>query len=306
MTRALSDLSHAGLLSKSGSTRNATYSRINNSLVKTNSSPNSLKMRKILNGLQEDKVFSELDLRLNLKKYLSSKAYQSFNYAFTEMLNNAIDHSRSKYVNIEVSLNNGAQFTIRDEGIGVFYNVQKTFKLENEFQGLEHLLKGKQSTDPARHSGQGIFFTSRIADLFTITSHKIKVSIDNKADDTFVADHRSLRGTSVYFSINSKSRKILRELFEEYSNDAFEFTKGEMRIKLSANNSHLSRSEAKRLTWGLEKYQKLVFDFKGVKEIGQAFADEIFRVFQAKYPRIQLEAVHMNPAVEFMVKRVAT
>ncbi len=38
--------------------------------------------------------------------------------------------------------------------------------------------------------------------------------------------------------------------------------------------------------------------------VGQAFADEIFRVFHNKYPGIRLQAVNMNEAVKFMVDRV--
>ncbi len=37
--------------------------------------------------------------------------------------------------------------------------------------------------------------------------------------------------------------------------------------------------------------------------VGQAFADEIFRVFHHRYPRIKLETEHMNKSVQFMVER---
>ena len=45
-------------------------------------------------------------------------------------------------------------------------------------------------------------------------------------------------------------------------------------------------------------------DFDKVPMVGQAFADEIFRVFKEKYPHIEIQAVNMDDAVKFMVERV--
>ena len=46
-----------------------------------------------------------------------------------------------------------------------------------------------------------------------------------------------------------------------------------------------------------------MFDFEGVASIGQAFADEIFRVFANAHPAIELIAMHANPEVQQMVRR---
>ena len=67
---------------------------------------------------------------------------------------------------------------------------------------------------------------------------------------------------------------------------------------------HISRSQARRVLSGLEKFKIVVFDFDKVPMIGQSFADEIFRVFQSKHPKIQIEAINMNEAVRFMIDRV--
>lgn len=45
-------------------------------------------------------------------------------------------------------------------------------------------------------------------------------------------------------------------------------------------------------------------DFKGVTRIGQAFSDEIFRVFTNKYPDVHLVTVNTSADVENMIKRV--
>jgi hypothetical protein len=46
-----------------------------------------------------------------------------------------------------------------------------------------------------------------------------------------------------------------------------------------------------------------MFDFKGVELIGQAFADEIFRVFANRHPEIVLHSLNANSAVKRMIER---
>lgn len=67
---------------------------------------------------------------------------------------------------------------------------------------------------------------------------------------------------------------------------------------------YMSRSQACCVLAGFEKFKKIIFDFDRVPSIGQAFADEIFRVFQSRYPHISIEPINMNDAVKFMVGRV--
>ena len=67
---------------------------------------------------------------------------------------------------------------------------------------------------------------------------------------------------------------------------------------------HVSRSQARRILTNLYKFRSIIFDFDKVPMVGQAFADEIFRVFHNKYPDIKLKAINMNEAVQFMIGRV--
>ena len=299
-SRALNDLVAEGFFSKKGATKKAEYVRTRGHEPQ----PNELKLVKVLKGLNEDRVFDEIDLRANLKKNLSKNVHQIVSYAFSEMLNNAIDHSSAKKAEVHVQLDAVRfSFEIRDKGVGLFKNVQKKFTLKDEYEALEHVLKGKQTTMPERHSGQGIFFTSRIADCFEVRSHRIHLRVDNDVKDTFVKEERPLTGTLVSFSIRRRSRKALKDLFDRYTDSDFEFDQGECRVKLSQFNGLLSRSQARRLTTGLESYKRIVFDFKGVAEIGQAFADEIFRVFQNRNPSIKLEFANADNAVTFMIYR---
>lgn len=258
-----------------------------------------------LKGLEEDRVFDQLSHRMNLKRKLSPAAFRIIQYAFTEMLNNAIDHSQAAQVRIEVQVEGGLlTFRILDRGIGAFESVRKKFKLKDIFEAAEHLLKGKQTTAPERHSGQGIFFTSRIADHFMLESAVLKLDVNNTLPDVALLDIKSVRGTSVTFSLKQRSRKDLKELFDSYTGSDLVFDKTVVRMRLSRTaGDYVSRSEARRLLFGLEKFKRIVMDFSGAKGVGQGFADEVFRVFSQKYPEIRIEPLHMSPGVAFVVDR---
>lgn len=301
ITAQLKKLVEDGLLVRVGSTRSAVYHRPKKVPNKT---PVELRIIKKLKGLEEDKVFAEIVRKLSLNQKLNKNAFSIFSYAFTEMLNNAIDHSVSLKCSIVVSFEKGkVTFEVRDLGVGVFFKVRKKFRLKDEFEGLEHVLKGKQTTAPTAHSGEGIFFTSRIADLFILRSHQLKLRIDNNAKDTFISQEKNIRGTSVHFVISKNTKKSLATLFREHTNSDFVFDRADQRIKVAAFGGGLSRSEAKRLLNGLDKFDRLTFDFRGIKEIGQGFADELFRVYARAHPDKTIDYINANRAVEFMIRR---
>ncbi|HXK31411.1 MAG TPA: STAS-like domain-containing protein, partial [Candidatus Paceibacterota bacterium] len=81
--------------------------------------------------------------------------------------------------------------------------------------------------------------------------------------------------------------------------------KTEVRVKLYLMGGiHVSRSQARRVLSGLEKFKTVILDFENVPTVGQAFADEIFRVFKNKHSDIQLIPTNMNEGVNFMINRV--
>lgn len=297
LTRLVSE----GKIARTGSTKNARYFPPRKGAAPQ---PLSVRLIKSLHRLAEDRVFDEIDLRLSLKKKLPENVYRIVYYAFTEMLNNAIDHSRAKNAEIVMVLGAGKlSFTIRDRGIGAFANMRQKFKLASEFEALEHLIKGRQTTFPEQHTGQGVFFTSRVADRFTLRSHKLEFTVDNRLGDIFVGERTKHQGTSVSFEILQRSRKLLKAVFDKYSNAEFEFDRADFRVKLTADHELLSRSQAKRITAGLEIYKKIIFDFAAVKEIGQGFTDEIFRVFQNRNPHMEITFCNSNEAVSGMILR---
>ncbi len=296
--RLISQLVNLGKVVKTGSTRAALYS-----IQQTPPKQKIILIKKIKN-LQEDLVFDEVAMRMNLIKKTSPNVFTILNYAFTEMLNNAIDHSLSNQVKIEFELTHSQViFKIIDYGIGIFANVVKKIKLGDEHEAAEHILKGKQTTFPERHSGQGIFFTSKVADQFIIDSHKAKLVIDNQEKDVGLGERRNITGTHVTFIILKKSKRVLKAVFDQFANDDFDFDRTHVIVNLKSTNGLVSRSQAKRLLLGLEKYSLINLDFSKVKEIGQAFIDEVFRVFQNQHTQIQINVLNANPAVLFMIKR---
>jgi hypothetical protein len=66
---------------------------------------------------------------------------------------------------------------------------------------------------------------------------------------------------------------------------------------------YVSRSQARRILAGLEKFKTIELDFKDVKTIGQAFADEIFRIWQAGHKEVRFKIQNANENVMLMIKR---
>ena len=66
----------------------------------------------------------------------------------------------------------------------------------------------------------------------------------------------------------------------------------------------VSRSQAKRLLTRVERLTTVVLDFEGVEMIGQAFADEIFRVFKAAHPDVKIVPENANANIGKMIRHV--
>ncbi len=65
----------------------------------------------------------------------------------------------------------------------------------------------------------------------------------------------------------------------------------------------VTRSEAKRLMQCASQFRCVVLNFAEVGSIGQAFADEIFRVFANAHPDVELIATNAVPEVQQMIRR---
>ncbi|MBI2041852.1 MAG: DUF4325 domain-containing protein [Candidatus Nealsonbacteria bacterium] len=260
-------------------------------------------------NLEEHKVLEQIENSVPNLKRLPENIYSIFTYAFSEMLNNAIEHSRSEKIFVEVNIQDSMLlFQVRDYGIGVFKNVMKQRKLKSELEAIQDLLKGKTTTTPKSHSGEGIFFTSKVGDVFSLESFDRSLIVDNTLPDIFVEKpQKLLNGTLVKFRISVNSKRHLNDIFQKFTSvdrGDYGFDKTEIYIKLyTLGGVHVSRSQARRVLLNLDKFKTIIFDYDKVPVVGQAFADEIYRVFQEKHPEIMIESTNMNEEVKFMVER---
>lgn len=306
--RILGQLIKEGKVAKIGTTINAQYV-LSKDREHFEQLQDGFRKRFKIKSLKEHEVLDTINHRLTFIVKASENVRSIFDYAFSEMLNNAIDHSKSSFVEVEVRKSGqNLVFVINDFGIGVFRNVMKERALNSELEAIQDLLKGKTTTAPLAHSGEGIFFTSKIADEFVLESFDYKLRIDNRIKDVFVEKPKPIkRGTRVIFTLALDSGKHLGETFSSFSSDMGEpnFDKTQILVKLyTLGTIYVSRSQARRILSGLDKFQHIVLDYRHVPTIGQAFADEIYRVFQLKQPNIKIESIGANEAVQFMIDRV--
>ena len=256
-------------------------------------------------GLAEESVWGEMRGRLAALADGPSENVESIlQYAVTEIVNNSIDHSGGEWVDVRLrATGSSVAFEVIDDGVGIFEHLRARMGLPDKLSALQELSKGKLTTLPERHSGEGIFFVSKIADFFEIESDDLAWRADNRRGDASVGNIPSRNGTRVRFEVDLSKRRTLPELFSEYTEE-FEFVKTRIVVKLfESGERFISRSEAKRVLHGLERFKEVTLDFRGVTEIGQGFADETFRVWPSAHPEIRMVPVNMCPAVEFMVKR---
>ena len=256
--------------------------------------------------LSEDEILSRIKEETGIFLALPKNVSRIIDYAFTEVLNNAIEHSRSERIFVKMNrTDEGLELRVVDRGIGIFRNIMATRGLQNELEAIQDLLKGKQTTDPERHSGEGIFFTSKVADRLIIKGSGKKLIYDNLLEDVFIENIRPIIGTEVEFWISEGSRKDLIKVFAAYAGEAYEFGKTMVTVDLyKTPGSYVSRSQARRILTGLEKFKVIVLDFKDVETVGQAFADEVFRVWKNHQPDIQVKVQNANENVQFMIRHV--
>jgi anti-sigma regulatory factor (Ser/Thr protein kinase) len=230
-------------------------------------------------------------------------------FGFTEMFNNAIDHSEGARIVIDIEKTAAVtKMMIRDDGVGIFKKIQTGLHLLDERHAILELAKGKLTTDPKRHTGEGVFFTSRIFDRFAVLSGGVHFSHQfGKEEDWIQEIAEPRKGTAVWLELNNHTARTAKKIFDQFSSgDVYGFNKTVVPVELAryGDDQLISRSQAKRLLTRIERFKTVMFDFHGVDNIGQAFADEIFRVFAQEHPAIELVPIKASTAVKRMIERV--
>lgn len=230
-------------------------------------------------------------------------------YGFTEMLNNARDHSEGDYVTVTALRDEeSVSIQISDNGEGIFKRIARIMKLSDPRESILELSKGKLTTDPENHTGEGIFFTSRAFDYYHINSGDLCFTHHkNVTNDVLLHNEPDEKGTTVYMAIALNSTKELGQIFDEYSSGPdeyrFERTIVPVRLALYEGESLVSRSQAKRILHRVEKFRTVILDFQDVDKIGQSFADEVFRIFIKNHPKINLITINTTEMINRMIAR---
>jgi len=229
-----------------------------------------------------------------------------WSYAFSEMINNVMDHSQAEKVSITVMQNYMVtKVLIHDNGIGIFRKIQEYFDLETLEDAICELVKGKLTTDKANHSGEGIFFSSKLMDDFYIASSG-KIFTTNKYDDSSILDltTEAAEGTCVFMALSNFSNKNAKDIFDTFANGDGVFDKTKIPLKNIFDDSPVSRSQAKRVCNRLDSFKEVIVDFEGISWMGQGFAHQLFVVFAKEHPEIRLTPVNMNEDITKMYNHV--
>jgi STAS-like domain of unknown function (DUF4325) len=272
-----------------------------------------LSYRYDLAGLTEDEVwFAErAELRRRDLKILDNARIQPMlNFTFTEMVNNAIDHSLGSELNVKWFLTEDyIAFEVADDGIGAFRNMATTRHLPTEYDAIGEISKGKQTTAPEAHSGLGIYFTSRMSNRFVLTSGQLSWIVDNRRDDMAVEWlETERRGTLVRCEFDADTTMTDRDAFQAITSPLRPgIQRSTVRVSLFQRGANfVSRTEAKRLASELEGFGEVEIDFTGVKQVGQGFIDELFRVWQTAHPETRLQGTNTNPAIDALLRTTLT
>lgn len=259
-------------------------------------------------GLSEDAAWRG-QLLPHIRDHLPQNILNICEYGFTEMLNNAIDHSASFNAHVTYRQTYGhVILEVIDHGVGIFQNIQNRFNLPDPRQALLELSKGRLTSDPQHHTGHGIFFTSRMFDEFSIYSGNLYYSRTKQDDDDWCVEARDLKdlviGTWVNMIIATNVSWTTREIFDKYQDDPVGFTRTHVPIALGKypGEQLVSRSQAKRVLARVDRFSEVLLDFQGVQDIGPAFADEIFRVFKNAHPGIIIIPARANESVARMIR----
>lgn len=267
-------------------------------------------------SLYEDRIYYT-DI-LPLLEKVSSDGKNIWSYTFMEMMNNAIEHSKASQIRCRVIWDYlYTEISIIDNGIGTFKSIQNYFAQELgqsiDYQdAILELHKGKFTTSPATHSGEGIFFSTKMLSEFAIWSDNAIFSTGCMNREAFIQSHLIAYftklnhiGTMVIMKLENQTTRKPKEVFDLYAPIEEGFVKTRIPLKeVCPYGEPIARSQARRLVYRLEEFRQIEIDFTGIDFMGQGFADEVFRVFQNKYPEVELIPVHANEAVLGMIKHV--
>jgi hypothetical protein len=299
INKHLQRLTHEGAIRETGKTRNRSYG-----------------LAPLVDWVQTYEMTPELEEHIVWANDVSpvlgdqpENVKDIWQYGFTEMFNNARDHSNGKTITVIIRRTAiDTEMAIIDDGIGIFKKIQTAMTLLDERHAVFELAKGKLTTDPARHTGEGVFFTSRMFDSFDILSAGVYFSHEFGNNWDWVSERISPEHarTAVWLKLSNHTSRTPTKIFNQFSsgeNYGFNRTIVPVRLAQYGNDKLISRSQAKRVLARVELFKVVIFDFKNVSTIGQAFADEIFRIFAREHPDIEVYTSNASSGIKRMISR---
>jgi anti-sigma regulatory factor (Ser/Thr protein kinase) len=262
--------------------------------------------RYALAGLQEDLPWQhDFAPCFQLAPEVSAMAQ----YAFTELLNNAIDHSGGSMVTVTLRQTPlHLQLLVSDDGCGVFERIAHSFDIADPRLAMFELSKGKLTSQPARHAGHGLFFSARLADVFDLHANGQAFQFRGSGR----SDWRATRpgphlGTSIYLAIALDTPRTLDGVLRAHSasGQGHAFERTQVPLRLLAEAARLpSRADARRVAARLQGFARAELDFSGIEGVGHGFADELLRVLRPAHPDSDWQPVGMNPQVQSMLHSI--
>ncbi len=258
-----------------------------------------------LHGLQEDLPWQrDFAPHFALPKHVE----RMVQHGFTELVNNAADHSGGTSVTVSLRQTpTHVQLLVSDDGIGVFDRICTAFSLEDPGHAMLELSKGRLTSSPEAHTGRGLFFCSQLADVFDI--HANNTAYQRRAWET--AGWRKgkplpRQGSSIYMAIALNTTRTLDGVMAAWSTAgdgiAFDQTVVQLRLLVSEGQALDSRAQGRRVGSRLAAFKRAEISFEGVTDVGHGFADELFRVFARANPQVNLVPTHTTPRIDALIK----
>lgn len=260
-----------------------------------------------LHGLDEDRPWKrEVAPLLDLPPHVALLV----EHAYTELLNNAIDHSGGLQVTISVRQTpTHVQLLVSDDGCGIFDRIARSFAIDDPATAMLELAKGKLSSCPARHSGKGLFFVARLVDVLELHANRHAYRRLGWEGGGWQAGRPLPReGTSVFVAVALDTTVTLEALLSAHSASGRgrDFARTEVALRLLAGpgDSLATRAQARRAWARLAAFEHATLDFGGVAEVGPAFADELLRVQRSAHPGVTLATARVSRRVDAMLQAV--
>ncbi len=245
---------------------------------------------------------------------VGDNAKRIWRYVLPEIFNNALEHSEGTIVKAYVdACFPYSRVTMVDDGIGIFTKIRNAmtkygYKDPLIEEAVTELYKGKFTSCPERHTGEGIFFSMRMLDRFAIASDGMLLRHGFSDEPAIVKSHLlayamklTRKGTVVMMQLDNETRREAKAVFRDYS----DIEQGFIRTKIPVyeaclDHDPVARSQARRIAARLDSFQEAVLDFENVDIMGQGFADELFRVYHNEHPEVKLTPVNMNEFVNMV------